>query len=259
MEIFTMTISQHASLTTSVSEDEKRQRIRSYFAKPKLKWPLILIVLGILTLAAGIGLIFLIAGGIWLFLEFMPSMNAPGEQTIDAWLIDDIKQLENRSLERLNIEKSELIRDSIVIRGPILWNTNGIPNNELAWKKGKDERVRFSINAVTIVHLTEHRLSSYQCDYNFMRGVPLNERDDEFHYRDVVAVSTRDESTNYTLPNGTLMKQAQLFKLAVSSGDSIDVVVNSADLVKFTGGTIVETGLDNAIKALRRVLGEKKM
>ncbi len=254
-----MAISRNVSLTTSVSEDEKRQRIRSYFAKQKLKWPLILIVLGILTLAAGIGLIFLIAGGIWLFLEFMPSMNAPGEQTIDAWLIDDIEQLENRSLERLNIEKSELIRDSIVIRGPILWNTNGIPNNELAWKKGKDERVRFSINAVTIVHLTEHRLSSYQCDYNFMRGVPLNERDDEFHYRDVVAVSTRDESTNYTLPNGTLMKQAQLFKLAVSSGDSIDVVVNSADLVKFTGGTIVETGLDNAIKALRRVLGEKKM
>jgi hypothetical protein len=92
-----------------------------------------------------------------------------------------------------------------------------------------------------------------------MRGVPLNERDDEFHYRDVVAVSTRDESTNYTLPNGTLMKQAQFFKLAVSSGDSIDVVVNSADLVKFTGGTIVETGLDNAIRALRKVLGEKRM
>lgn len=246
-------------MTTNVSEDEKRQRIRDYFAKPKLKWPLILIGFGILTLAAGIGLILLIAGGIWLFLEFRSSMNAPGEQTIDAWLIDDIKQLENRSLERLNIEKSELIRDSIVIRGPILWTRNGIPNNEIAWKKGKDERVRFSINAVTIVHLTEHRLSSYQCDYNFMRGVPLNERDDEFHYRHIVAVSTRDESTNYTLPNGILMKQAQLFKLAVSSGDSIDVVVNSADLVKFTGGTIVETGLDNAIKALRKVLGEKKM
>lgn len=244
---------------SAFSEDEKRKRIRSYFAKPKLKWPIILIVLGILTLAAKIGIIVLIAGGIWLFIEVKPSMDAPGDQTIDSWLIDDIEQLKKRSLERLNIDESELIRDSIVIRGPILWNTNGIPSNELAWKKGKDERIRFSINAVTVVHLTEHRLSSYQCDYNLMRGVPLNERDDEFHYRDVVAVSTRDESTNYTLPNNTLMKQAQLFKLAVSSGDSIDVVVNSADLVSFTGGTIVETGLDNAIKALRKVLGEKKI
>lgn len=92
-----------------------------------------------------------------------------------------------------------------------------------------------------------------------MRGVPLNEQDDEFYYKDVVAVSTRDASTNYTLPNGALMKRVQLFKLAVAGGDSINIVVNSADLVEFTGGTIVETGLDNAIKALRKVLGEKKI
>ena len=50
-----------------------------------------------------------------------------------------------------------------------------------------------------------------------MRGVPVNERDDEFHYRDVVAVSTGDDSSNYTLPNGFIMKQAQYFKLSVSS------------------------------------------
>lgn len=242
------------------SEDEKRKRIRNYFAKPKLKWPIILIVLGLfISSQSSIGLILLIAGGVWFFLEVKPLLDAPGDQTIDSWLVDDIEQLKKRSLERLNIDEAELIRDSIVIRGPILWDTNGVPINELTWKKGKDERVRFSINAITIVHLTEHRLSSYQCNYNFIRGVPLNEQDDEFHYRDVVAVSTRDESTNYTLPNGILMKQAQLFKLAVSSGDSISVIINSADLVRFTGGTIIETGLDKAVKALRKVLGEKKM
>ncbi|MBW4543060.1 MAG: hypothetical protein KME25_01220 [Symplocastrum torsivum CPER-KK1] len=245
---------------STFSEDEKRKRIRSYFAKPKLKWPSVLIVLGLLLLSqSSIGLILLIAGGIWLFIEVKPLFDAPGDQAIDAWLIDDIEQIKKRSLERLNIDESELIRDSIVIRGPILWATNGIPNDELVWKKGKDERVRFSINAITIVYLTEHRLSSYQCTYNFMRGVPLNEQDDEFHYRDVVAVSNRESSTNYTLPNGELMKQAQLFKLAVASGDSIEVIVNSAELVKFTDGTIVETGLDNAVKALRKVLSEKKM
>lgn len=253
-----MGASQNSSLSTSVSEDDKRKKIRNYFAKPKLTWPIVLIVIGLLTLLAGIGLILLIAGGVWLFIEIQPLLNAPGDHTIDAWLIDDIEKIKKRSLERLNIDKSELIRDSIVIRGPILWNKNGIPSDDLAWKKGKDNLTRFSINAVTVVHLTEHRLSSYQCDYNFMRGVPLNEQDDEFHYRDVVAVSTRDDSTNYNLPNGNLLKQAQFFKLSVSSGDSIKVVVNSTDLVEFTGGNIMETGLDNAVKALRKVLSEKK-
>ena len=255
--------SQSIGLSNSISENQKRKRIQNYFKKPKLKWPIILLVVGLLLLQSsstlGFGLIVLFAGGAWLFVELKPVMDAPGDQTIDSWLVDDIEHLRKRSMERLNIEKSELIRDSVIIRGPILWETYGVPVAELAWKKGKDERIRFSINDVTVIHLTEHKLSSYQCDYNFIRGVPLNESDDEFHYRDVVAVSTRDESTNYTLPNGVLMKKAQLFKLAVSSGDSIEVIVNSSDLLKFTGGNMLDTGLDNAVKALRKVLGEKKI
>jgi len=252
--------SQDITLTGNSSEDDKRKRIRGYFVKPQLKWSIILLVLGLLTLGLkGFGLVLLIAGGIWFFLELKPTIDAPGDQKIDAWLADDIEHLKKRSLERLNLEESQLIRDSVVIRGPILWQVNGVPVKEIAWKKGKDGRIRFSVNDITVVHLTEHKLSSYQCNYNFIRGVPLNEQDDEFHYRDVVAISAKDESTNYTLPNGTLMKQAQLFKLTVSSGDSIKVVVNSADLVKFTGGNLAETGLDNAMKALRKVVGEKKI
>jgi hypothetical protein len=258
-----MTLSNSYTSSNDLSENEKRQRIRNYFKKPKLKWAIILLVIGLLMLSSsstlGLGLLLLLAGGGWLFFELKPSMDAPGDQTIDTWLIDDTNYLKKRSLERLNIDESELIRQSIVIRGPILWNTTGIPVLDLAWKKGKDERVRFSINAITIIHLTQNKLSSYQCDYNFVRGVPLNERDDEFHYRDIVAVSTRDESTNYTLPNGILMKQAQLFQLAVSSGDKIQAVVNSSELLQFTGGTILDTGLDEAVKALRKVLSEKKI
>jgi hypothetical protein len=258
-----MVIAKNAPLTQSVSEDAKRKRIRDYFKKPRLKWALIILGIGVLMLSnsssMGLGFLLLLVGGAWLFFELKPVLDAPGEQMIDAWFVEDIEQLKQRSMERLNIDQSELIRDSVVIRGPILWATNGIPTEDLRWKKGKDEQTRFSVNTVTIVHLTEHRLSSYQCNYNFFKGVPLNERDDEFHYRDVVAVSTRDDSTNFTLPNGVLMKQAQMFKLAVSSGDTIQVVVNSSDLLKFTGGSIVDTGIDGAIKALRKVLGEKKI
>jgi hypothetical protein len=255
-----MAISPSLPMPTT-SEDDKRKRVRNYFKRMNLKGPIILLAIALLvmTQSLGFGFLMLLAGGGWLYLELKPVIDAPGDQTIDSWLVDDIDQLKKRSMERLNIDSSELIRDSVVIRGPILWNTNGVPPTDLTWKKGKDERTRFSINAVTIVHLTEHKLSSYQCVFNFLKGVPLNESDDEFHYRDVVAVSTRDDSTNYTLPNGTIMKQAQLFKLAVSSGDRIEVIVNSSELLKFTGGSIVDTGLDTAIKALRKVLGEKKI
>jgi hypothetical protein len=89
------------------SEDQKRQRIRNYFKKPKLKWPIILLVIGLLLLSqsssAGIGLLVLIAGGAWLFFEIKPVMDAPGDQTVDAWLVDDIEHLKKRSMDRLNI------------------------------------------------------------------------------------------------------------------------------------------------------------
>lgn len=248
----------------SGSEDAKRKRIRNYFKKPKLVGGIVVVIIGFLMLSSsstvGIGVLFLLAGVGWLFLELKPVIDSPSDQAVDAWLSDDINSLKKRSLERLNIDESELIRkQSIVIRGPILWQTRGIPSKEIVWKKGKDKQIRFSINAITIIHLTQHKLSSYQCDYNFIRGVPLNERDDEFHYRDVVAVSTRDDASNYALPNGTLMKHAQFFKLSVSSGDSIQALINSPDLLEFTGGSLPDTGLDDAIKALRKVLGEKKI
>ncbi len=253
-----MSESTNIALNNNISENQKREMIKKYFKKPKIKWAIILLIVGFLFVFSKqyFGLLLLLAGGSWLFYELK---QVTDDKTIDAWLYEDISNIEKRSLERLNIDQSELIRDSVVIQGPILWKTNGIPSSEINWKKGKDNRTRFCINALTIIHLTEHKLSSYQCDYNFIRGAPLNERDDEFHYRDVVAVSTRDDSTNYTLPNGSLMKQAQFFKLSVSSGDSIKVIVSSQELLDCTGGNISDTGIDEAIKSLRKVLGEKKI
>ncbi|MEM1167706.1 MAG: hypothetical protein AAGJ08_01070 [Cyanobacteria bacterium P01_H01_bin.35] len=251
-------------LSSDVSENKKRQRIRKYFfGKLKWKYPIALLVIALLILFFSsefeYGLLFLIAGGCWLFFEVKSIRSSPGDKGIDAWLIEDINYLKERSLQRLNIDQQELIRESIVIRSPVLWDTRGVPTKEIAWKKGKDKVTRFSINAITIIHLTEHKLSSYQCVHNFIKGVPLNEKDDEFHYRDVVAVSTRDISTNYSLPDRALMKHGQLFKLSVSSGDSVEAIVSSDDLVKFTGGTLPDTGVDGAVKALRKVLSEKKI
>lgn len=247
-----MAISQAIPLSKSDSDNDKRKRIRNYFRK---KWWLWLVAGILLIRFGGIGFILIIGWLAWFFLFLK---DVPSDRTIDAWLIDDIKELEERSLKRLNIDRTQLRRDPIIIRGPILWKTPGVPDKDIRWKKGKDKYIRFSINSITIIHLTEYKLSSYQCVYNFMRAVPLNERDDEFYYRDVVAVSTRDESTNYTLPNGILMKHAQIFKLSVSSGDSIQAIVNSSDLLNYTGGTMPDTGLDDAVKALRKVLSETK-
>jgi hypothetical protein len=240
----------------NVSENEKRTQIRKYFAKRSLTLPIILLIVGVLLLlpegSRAVGILIAIVGAVWLFIQ--TNAKRPNDETIDAWFSEDMEENKKRSLGRLNLDEAQLIRESLVITGPILWNVAGVPDADIGWKKGEDGRARFSVNGVTVIHFTENKLSSYQCDYNFMRGASLNERDDEYYYKDVVAVHTSEESTNYTLPNQQIMRHAQSFTLSVTS-----VIIGSSDIVKLTGAESNETGVDNAIKAIRKVLGEKKI
>ena len=266
----------------SSDDNRKRQMIRRYFARPGTKWPLALLILGLVVLSidslastpAQVGqalpefqkgqirtLAILIAliGGAWLAVQIGRALGRASDATIDSWFHEDMNRLQRRALERLNLDQSQLMSEQLVIVGPILWEVHGVPKREICWRKGRDRLVRFSINAITILHLLEHKISSYQCDYNFIRGAPLNERDDEYYYRDIVAVSTREDSTNYTLPNNQIMKVAQSFTVSVASGERINVIINSFDIEKLTGGRTADAGADRAIKALRKTLSEKKI
>jgi hypothetical protein len=251
----------NAQATMTIPESEKRTQIRKYFTKPKLVLPSILLAVGILLLLSAdsrvVGLLIAIAVMIWFFIQL--NLKPPSDETIDSWFREDMETVKKRSLGRLNLQDSPLYAESLVITGPILWNIAGILNTEIAWRKGKDGRARFSTNGVTVIHFTENKLSSYQCDYNFIRGVSLNEHDDEYYYKDVVAVHTSDESTNYTLPNNQLMKHAQSFTLSVTSGERISVIIGSRDIVDLTRAELVDAGIDSSIKAIRKVLSEKKV
>lgn len=252
----------------NLAEDKKRSKIKLYFTKPTLLKPIILILIGLalwgrllaLNIPGIVSYFIILVGGIWLYIGAKPLFDSPTDKVIDGWLLEDIENLKKRSLERLNIDGSELIREeSLVIKSPRLWTIRGIYDREITYRKGKDRIIRFSVYHITILHFTEHKLSSYQCDYNCIRGVPINEQDDEYFYKDVVSVATRDETTNYTLPNNVIMKHSQAFVLSASSGDNIKVVVGSEELIKFANGSLPETGVDTAIRAIRRVLTEKKI
>ena len=253
--------------TTPIPNDTKREEIRKYFAKHKTTLPIILLIAGVAALFGArpdsvlgiLGILVAIGSVVWLFILWGVERRRPSDDTIDNWLREDADRLKTMSLDRLNLDVSDLVQPSLVITGPILWRIRGVPENEMAWRTGKDARTRFSINSVTVIHFTDKKLSSYQCDYNFIRGAPLNEHDDEYYYKDVVSVSTREISTNYTLPNNQIMKRAQSFTLSVASGEHISVVVSSEDIKQFTGGEVVDTGIDSSIKAVRKVLGERKV
>lgn len=252
-----------------MNDQIKRDALRKYFETAlQYKYAAIaLIVLGILIWGAFsdtpegesyIGILFIIGGGFWLYKLRSKTGNVPGDAEVDAWFQEDIARIVEQSYQKTGLDKSELVKEPIPITGPILWGTNGISAKDLRWKKGKDGIVRFAINRVTVIHLSNQLLAAYACDYNSLKNVALNESTQEYHYKDVVSVTTQEDSTSYTLPNGVSFVNSQAFRLSVTSGESIKVIIGAAKISEITGGTIPTTSAEKAVQVIRTMLREKK-
>jgi hypothetical protein len=241
--------------------------LRKYFSKPSgCGWWL----LAIGILAVLIGLIDtdrvalwilggLIVGGLGLAWALSATKaGMPTDDQVDTWLREDIANIVPNALTKCGLESADLVGEPLVITGPVYWSVTGIDKIDLLYKKGKDGYARFSVYDVTIIFLTDQRLTSYRCDFNLLKNVWLNEATTEYFYQDVVSVSTREVSTSYTLPNGQKLVSAQTFSVQVPSGDAISVVVSAAKLQEMTAAQLRSSGADKAVEVIRAMLRTKK-
>lgn len=176
---------------------------------------------------------------------------------IDKWLQEDMKAVVIRALDKLGLTQGELVRNPLVIYGPLFWSTYGIPDDDLVTVKLTDGSLRFSCYQLVVVCLSAERIATYTADFNFLRNVFVNEKCIEFLYRDIISISTQEISTNYNLPNGKTMTRAQTFRVAVSNGDDIEVVINSPEIRDLLGGEAQLTDHDQSVRVIREMLRTK--
>jgi hypothetical protein len=251
---------------------QKRKKIRQYYQKSKFGWPVFLILAGGAGIVIGVssydgepialfGLA--LAGlGVLMFLSALgKSISRPGDRTIDKWFEEDLQQIHEAALKKLGLTDDLLgvKKEPLRAIGPILWPVSGVPDKDLLWKKGRDDLIRFAVNEVVMIYTAEHLLAAYGCYFDSIKNVTLNEETYEFHYQDIVSVATSETSTSYTLPNKEKLVHAQEFKVSVSSGESIDVVIDSPKLYDITKGDILYKGeVDKTVNRLRSLLRDKK-
>lgn len=253
------------------SDSAKRYALRKYFAPPPRSLDAMLLfafgaVFSLLIfvdwewsiVCGGIGLLMMVTGGIWLRSIRQAKQGIPSDSDVDRWFQEDIAQIVEKSLTKTGLNKSELVKEPLPITGPILWMTNGIPKTDLCWKKGKDGLVRFAVNRFTVILLSDQLLAVYTCDFNFLKNVALNESTQEYYYKDVVSVSTQEDSTAYTLPNGVSFVNTQAFKISVANGESFKIAISAGKLSEITSGTISTTSAEKAVQVIRAMLREKK-
>lgn len=184
----------------------------------------------------------------------------PSDLEVDAWFADDIEKLIDHARNSLHMPEATTLSRPLAILAPSLNPLiHGIPLEEIAFQFGKDKRARFSIHHALIIFLTEHHLVAFSCDFNLIRSVALNETTHEYHYCDIISVSTLEESEARTLPTGEKLATSQTFFVSVASGESLKVSVDIARLRQMASLVgAPETGADAAVRAIRAMLREKK-
>ncbi|UYQ93620.1 hypothetical protein MKQ68_00710 [Chitinophaga horti] len=248
---------------------QKRVQIKKYFSISKATPLVVFWVLPLMAYvtfdnktapdASHVSLLMLFVSSALLAYKLYMLMSAPSDAEIDAWLHEGVSGIVEESYEKLGIDKQTQLRNPLVIVSPIYWKWRGITQKELMVRRGKDRALRFSVYQVTILHLQEHQLCAYACTYQFVRHHTLNEMTFEYHYKDIVSVATKEISGTYRLPQGQRAIPVQEFRLSVASGEGINVTTGLDTVAAEKRATLLPTGVEEAVIAIRGVLRTKKV
>jgi hypothetical protein len=190
--------------------------------------------------------------------EYGEAEPKPTDAQMDAWLDEDLARIKREAMGKLDLLPEQILGDPdapIVVFGPA---------NEAKWASGKDDIIRFSRYDILVVYLTSYHLAAYQCALDLASGTLLGESTQEYHYTDVVAVSTQAASSGLVaiMVDGKKKEIAryQKFALSVASGERIEVAVSFPQLEDIIVGAVslAPTGAEKAISTIRAMLREKK-
>ncbi len=242
-----------------------RDEVAKYF-KPFPKWAIKVLLAGLVIAVLGgvcgnamenggmiagavvLGLL-MIVGAI---LGIVSWTKRPSDADYDEWVEQCLGQLGARSLTKMGIDSSELVGDPVQITGPRFWD---VANAPISWKKGEDGWARFTPMGVTILNFSENQLMAYMCVLDMYSGSPLNESSDEFFYKHVVSVSTKQQSYAF---GSWKLNSAETFILTTAGGNAIEVILKDPALVQKMGGDIPTTRAEKALQTVRKMLREKQ-
>ncbi len=118
----------------------------------------------------------------------------PSDAQMDAWLSGDIAALQAKASRQVRLvattkhEGGDLVYPIQAVVG--VASPSGPIADSLRVRRGDDHRWRANHYDILILFLTNDLISLYRCALDFHTGEPVYEQITEWHYRDIVGVST---------------------------------------------------------------------
>jgi hypothetical protein len=183
----------------------------------------------------------------------------PLDEEVQAWLDDGLDCVKERALLALSLSDEELVSELVTIVAPVLWSVDGIDHEDLSFRTGEDGCTRFGVYSLAVIALTQTNLGVFRCEYDFIQDAVRNESTCEYHYRDIVAVSTSKVSRSLRMRSGERLTETQEFRVSVPNGEAVRITVDAVEIRRMTGSdALPASGAEKAARAIRAMLRQKK-
>lgn len=215
---------------------------RKYFEPLKLKWPVIICIVGLLMLMMGdmvtiIGLVVIVAGGALIYFQIN---GRPKDADIDAAVAAQLSNMKERALKKLGLDEDEVSEIA-----PISFE--GYDYKKALIKQGKDGKYRSSKVQAVMFFFSSNEVHCYTYDFSIVEN-SQKESTDVYFYKDIVSVSTQTEGTEYSVGKGKSSQfDYEYFKLTTTGGTSISCNVRNVD------------DAQRSINGMRSLIKNKKM
>jgi Leucine-rich repeat (LRR) protein len=182
--------------------------------------------------------------------DYERAMPKPSDKEMDQWLENDIQKIVDESLKRLDLEHDDYKSNPLWIGGP----ATGI--KEIKYAKGEDKKTRYSHFNILVVYLTEYHVATYQCHNEMYHGQTINDRTQEFPYKEITNLGTQTIKERIRLLDDILDFESgmQEFTLATSGANVISVAYKFARNADSEGELVSIGGGEDTIAAIRKKL-----
>ena len=200
-------------------EETNRKIVKRYFEGRKQTWPKVLMVVGVLTIAMGIGIVLFLAGLVW-FLYNKFAADHAGETEVDKAKAQEMVQAKIRALQKLNLLEEQVCDvEPVVVSGRGYEPESSVVERLNFFKRllkalnikvktkfddieedpiyrariGSDSRYRCSLISVSVFMFGETQLYIYYANVDLCTGLVYSEGTHEYFYSDINAISFLQE------------------------------------------------------------------
>jgi len=225
-----------------IPQSEPQRKIWLYFLDLRLRYAIVVSLLGLVLGETWLGKCLLLLGLSWLAGALILDRVRPSEHQLEQLLIQDIEPLVEKAQQGLDPREHEMRAPPLVLRGPVELARPAL--QRLARPRcGRDGRRRSPVNRVVILLPLEDHLGIYSCHRDSLDDINSQVSVEEHHYRDVVSLglekdvdATRDRSIG----------AGQVLSIELTSGRRISVPGSS------------ETDIEKTVRAIQALMRDKR-